>query len=90
MSEISYPLSGRTRTKGFRYYLRVLRVVGVIEFKAKYAGAALGYVWSMVKPLAYLDKIVKAHQGISGRVNDHLAPSFPELGDRFEVRAKGL
>ncbi len=53
MSEISYPLSGRTRTKGFRYYLRVLRVVGVIEFKAKYAGAALGYVWSMVKPLAY-------------------------------------
>jgi len=53
VSEISYPLSGRTRTKGFRYYLRVLRVVGVIEFKAKYAGAALGYVWSMVKPLAY-------------------------------------
>jgi ABC-2 type transport system permease protein len=53
VSEISYPLSGRKRTKGVRYYLRVLRVVGVIEFKAKYAGAALGYVWSMVKPLAY-------------------------------------
>jgi ABC-2 type transport system permease protein len=35
------------------YYLRVLRVVGVIEFKAKYAGAALGYLWSLIKPLAY-------------------------------------
>jgi ABC-2 type transport system permease protein len=53
VSETSYPRSGRTRTKGVRYYLRVLRVVGVIEFRAKYAGAALGYVWSMVKPLAY-------------------------------------
>jgi ABC-2 type transport system permease protein len=33
--------------------MRVLRVVGVIEFKAKYTGAALGYVWSLAKPLAY-------------------------------------
>jgi ABC-2 type transport system permease protein len=31
----------------------VLRVVGPIQFKAKYAGAVLGYVWSLVKPLAY-------------------------------------
>jgi ABC-2 type transport system permease protein len=31
----------------------VLRVVGVIEFRAKYAGAALGYLWSLAKPLAY-------------------------------------
>jgi ABC-2 type transport system permease protein len=40
-------------TRGLAYYLRVLRVVGGIEFKAKYAGAALGYVWSIAKPLAY-------------------------------------
>jgi ABC-2 type transport system permease protein len=33
--------------------MRVLHVVGAIEFKAKYAGAALGYVWSLAKPLAY-------------------------------------
>jgi ABC-2 type transport system permease protein len=33
--------------------LRVLRVVGSIDFKAKYAGAVLGYIWSIVKPLAY-------------------------------------
>jgi ABC-2 type transport system permease protein len=53
MSEISYPLAARTRTKGIRYYLRVMRIVGVIDFKAKYEGAVLGYIWSLVKPLAY-------------------------------------
>jgi ABC-2 type transport system permease protein len=53
VSETSYTLPSRRRTQGFRYYLRVVRVVGVIDFKAKYAGAALGYVWSLLKPLAY-------------------------------------
>jgi ABC-2 type transport system permease protein len=49
----AYSLSAARPTRGVAYYLRVLRVVGVIEFKAKYAGAALGYIWSLVKPLAY-------------------------------------
>ena len=40
-------------TSGIAYYLRVLRVMGVIDFKARYTDAALGYVWSLVKPLAY-------------------------------------
>lgn len=53
MSEIPYPLPAARATRGIAYYLRVLRVVGVIEFKAKYAGAALGYIWSLAKPLAY-------------------------------------
>jgi ABC-2 type transport system permease protein len=53
VSEISYPLRATHGTSGVAYYLRVLRVVGAIEFKAKYAGAALGYAWSLVKPLAY-------------------------------------
>src|SRR5262245_66605614 len=30
-----------------------MRVVGAIEFKARYNDAALGYLWSLVKPLAY-------------------------------------
>src|SRR5438477_3121640 len=47
------PMDARGRRTGVGYYLRVLRVVGVIDFKAKYAGAALGYIWSLVKPLAY-------------------------------------
>jgi ABC-2 type transport system permease protein len=53
MSEISHSLHTERATQGPAYYLRVLRVVGVIEFKAKYAGAALGYLWSLAKPLAY-------------------------------------
>jgi ABC-2 type transport system permease protein len=53
MSGMSYPLKPSRPTSGLAYYLRVLRVVGGIEFKAKYAGAALGYVWSLAKPLAY-------------------------------------
>jgi ABC-2 type transport system permease protein len=53
VSDISYPLRPARPTTGLAYYLRVLRVVGWIQFKAKYAGAALGYVWSLVKPLAY-------------------------------------
>jgi ABC-2 type transport system permease protein len=52
MSEIALSRQ-RTIRRGLGYYLRVLRVIGVIEFKTKYAGALLGYVWSLAKPLAY-------------------------------------
>src|SRR5688500_18879846 len=52
MTESSHPLTAGRR-RGLAYYLRVLRVVGAIDFKAKYTDAALGYVWSLVKPLAY-------------------------------------
>lgn len=53
MSETQTALVRRKATTGTAYYLRVLRVVGAIDFKAKYEDAALGYVWSIVKPLAY-------------------------------------
>jgi ABC-2 type transport system permease protein len=53
VGDVTYPLRSTRATSGLAYYTRVLRVVGVIQFKAKYAGAALGYVWSLVKPLAY-------------------------------------
>jgi ABC-2 type transport system permease protein len=53
LTQVSYPLARAGAPSGLAYYLRVLRVVGGIEFKAKYAGAALGYVWSIAKPLAY-------------------------------------
>jgi ABC-2 type transport system permease protein len=53
MSETSYPLAPARATTGLAYYMRVLRVVGAIDFKAKYEGAVLGYVWSIAKPLAY-------------------------------------
>ena len=35
------------------YYLSVLRVIAAVEFKMKYTGSVLGYVWSLAKPLAY-------------------------------------
>jgi ABC-2 type transport system permease protein len=53
VTEIAYPQAPGSATRGISYYLRVLRVVGAIQFKAKYTGAALGYVWSLVKPLSY-------------------------------------
>ena len=36
------------------FFMRVLRVVSVAEFKVKYADSALGYVWTIAKPLAWL------------------------------------
>jgi ABC-2 type transport system permease protein len=36
-----------------RQYARVLHVVASVDFKLKYADSALGYVWSLVKPLSY-------------------------------------
>src|SRR6266540_31040 len=53
MNQASYPVAGARSTRGLAYYLRVLRVMGVTQFKAKYADAVLGYVWSLAKPLGY-------------------------------------
>jgi ABC-2 type transport system permease protein len=53
VSDVSYPLRRRGATTGVAYYLRVLRVIGAIDFKARYADAVMGYLWSLVKPLAY-------------------------------------
>jgi ABC-2 type transport system permease protein len=36
-----------------RYVGRVLRTVSAAEFKVKYADSALGYVWTIAKPLAW-------------------------------------
>ena len=37
---------------GIAQRLRILQVMVLAEFKLKYAGSALGYVWSVVKPLS--------------------------------------
>jgi ABC-2 type transport system permease protein len=45
--------SSRTvRRNRLLHNLRILRVIAAVDFKLKYAGSALGYVWSIVKPLA--------------------------------------
>jgi ABC-2 type transport system permease protein len=52
MATASHRLRSSQRTPGIQYYLRVLRVIAGTDFKLKYADSALGYVWSLAKPLA--------------------------------------
>src|SRR3954462_3067072 len=40
------------RRTAFRQQLRILRVIAGSEYKLKYAESALGYLWSIAKPLA--------------------------------------
>ncbi|MBD0330083.1 MAG: ABC transporter permease [Thermoleophilia bacterium] len=40
------------RAGGLAYRARVLAVIAGSEFKQKYAGSALGYVWTLLKPLS--------------------------------------
>jgi ABC-2 type transport system permease protein len=41
-----------TAHESLRHRLRVLSVIAAAEFKLKYTGSALGYAWSVLKPLA--------------------------------------
>ena len=41
----------RTLKERVAYYARVIQVVAHAEYKLKYSGSALGYVWSVIKPL---------------------------------------
>jgi ABC-2 type transport system permease protein len=41
----------RTLKERLAYYARVVQVVAHAEYKLKYSGSALGYVWSVIKPL---------------------------------------
>lgn len=54
MSSAAYSLAQpRPRASRLAYCLRVIRTVAAMEFKLKYAGSAVGYVWSLARPLAY-------------------------------------
>jgi ABC-2 type transport system permease protein len=45
------PSGAHSRTRTLRHYARTLHVIAGAEFKLKYSGSALGYIWSLVKPL---------------------------------------
>jgi ABC-2 type transport system permease protein len=49
----SYSVSQAPLRERFAYWLRILRVIARVEFKMKYVDSALGYVWSLAKPLSY-------------------------------------
>ena len=44
--------AGADVSQRLRHNLRIVHVLAALDFKLKYAGSALGYVWSVVKPLA--------------------------------------
>src|SRR5262249_25152248 len=60
------------------HVLRVLRVIAGAEFKLKYAGSALGYVWSVVKPLALFALLyaVFAHIFTLGTISNYYPVSL--------------
>ena len=45
--------TGRGRLSGAARYWSLVRELSITNFKLKYTGSALGYVWSLAKPLAY-------------------------------------
>jgi ABC-2 type transport system permease protein len=51
---IAYPgAPARARAVGsLKHWLRILHVIASAEFKLKYTDSALGYVWSVAKPMA--------------------------------------
>lgn len=51
LSPATSPHRGSPR-RALAHRLRVLAVIAAAEFKLKYAGSALGYIWSVAKPLA--------------------------------------
>ena len=53
MSEARYITAKLTARERVAYDARIIGVLSRSEFKLKYAGSLLGYVWSLAKPLAY-------------------------------------
>jgi ABC-2 type transport system permease protein len=45
--------TGQGRLTGAARYWSLVRELSITNFKLKYTGSVLGYVWSLVKPLAY-------------------------------------
>ena len=52
---------------------RILRLLARTDFKIKYAGSALGYVWSVMKPLMYFAVLWVVFESI-------FKPAIPNFG----------
>ena len=53
MGEHAYLAPRATIRERLAYDVRILHVLSRAEFRLKYAGSVLGYVWSLAKPLMY-------------------------------------
>ncbi len=45
--------TGQSGLRGAARYWSMVRELSITNFKLRYTGSALGYVWSLIKPLAY-------------------------------------
>lgn len=54
-------------------HVRILRVLAKTDFKFKYAGSVLGYLWSLGKPLAYFAVLWIVFQSIFKTTIEHFA-----------------
>ena len=75
--------TGTARFGGIRQYAHVVRVVASAEFKLKYSGSALGYVWSVVKPLGLFGMLYVVFAiDDSLSVGDEAGPTIDKFIDR--------
>jgi ABC-2 type transport system permease protein len=49
----SYEVQQPSFRERLAYQVRVIRVIAGVQFKLKYVDSALGYIWSLAKPLSY-------------------------------------
>jgi ABC-2 type transport system permease protein len=80
MAVVSYEAPRGKLTTGLGYYARVIRTVGAVEFKIKYAESVMGYVWSVAKPLAYFAVLMLVFQHLLGADQTHNYPIFLLVG----------
>jgi ABC-2 type transport system permease protein len=72
MSSSTYSFAKAPFRARLAYQLRVLRVIAGVEFKLKYVDSALGYAWSLAKPLSYFVVLWV----VFGRIFDTGIPNF--------------
>jgi ABC-2 type transport system permease protein len=52
VQDVVSSIVGPERTSRLAHHLRILRVLARMDYKLKYADSALGYIWSLAKPMA--------------------------------------
>ena len=78
MAAVSATARAVPSPRRLKHPFRILMVVAATEYKLKYAGSSLGYVWSVIKPLALFTLLYL----VFGRIF--------KLGDISEYYAVGL
>ena len=58
----------------------MIRVVGGVEFKIKYADSMMGYFWSLAKPLCYFGVLLLVFGRLLGADQKHYYPVFLLVG----------